>query len=591
MKAKEMVQNAISTQASVEQAFKKLEWESKEREESLTRQIAKLTEEVGFLRAKQAASFEVNESKEASILRSTLATLETRFREVKELYNTQKRELDEASFECETLKTTVDRLKNECQDSSDRETNERKQRHALEMTLIELKKKVAEATVAQKETEEAFKQSINEIGVMRGELTQQGEAHKAEKRKALALDRELEQSKFLAERREKEHKDSIEILTIQVKNYKSEIESLNSRVELLSKELQVKNSKDNKESSTLTIKVRELETREASLLVTMEDLQKKLTFYKDKALKRDYNSVSKNSILEKLASVVHFVASIRETWETEKFIIKQEMSCMATLLAQTSDIYFHNLKPKQLRRHIEQNITSKIFARFSSDQENGLTTCTFGTGGALYSDRKEPLDYKDQMFKRLEEEMMTLSSKITPKKQLAIEKQEVKKVNSPTKPKEERRPLTDLNNYANNLNWLHMDSIQQSERSKVKDTNLNFNTFEVKEIPSSNRELQKESTASFIARINARVLEKSHGDSTTQTVKTPVKLPGFLKENIENIKPNLINTFSMSINSNKDSKPTIADEKMDYKKIEKETQEIEKRIQALKKKDFSLLNK
>lgn len=587
MKAKDTAQQAHAAQSVAEQALKKLEWESKEREENLTRQIAKLSEEVGFLRAKQAATFEIPDSKEAGVLRSTLATLESRFREVKELYNSQKRELDEASFECETLRTTVDRLKNECQDSSDREAGERKQRHSLEMALIEIKKKFSEISVSQKETEEAFKQSINEIGVLRGELSQQGELLKVEKRKALALDRELEQCKFLAERKDKEHRDNIDLLTIQVKNYKCEIEGMNSRIELMGKEIQLKSSKDNKEASSHIIRIRELETREANLLVSIEDLQKKLIFYKEKATKRDYNSVSKNSILEKLASVIHFVISIKETWETEKFIIKQEMSCMARLLAQTSDIYFHNLKPKQLRRHIEQNITSKIFSRFTTENDGGLATCTFGSATGLYSDRKELIENKGQFFKRLEEELTTLSSKITPKKQLTSEQSGAKK-NSPSKIKEDRRPLAEIKNstFGNSSYFQNEFTPLASDRSTAREAKSEKN--EIRGFPSTNQEKSKESTTSFISRINAKVLEKSKNEPSTLISKTPVKITNNFKHDFENKNPNT-EQFSEKMEIMKNIKLPIGDDKFDYQKIEKESEEIARRIQALKLKDFSHL--
>lgn len=535
----------------------------------------------------------MTDSKEAGVLRSTLATLETRFREVKELYNAQKRELDEAAFENETMKATIERLKLECQDSSDREAGERKQRHALEMSAIELKKKLSEAVMAHKETEEAFKQSLNEIAVMRGELTQHVEQLKAEKRKALALDRELEQLRFLAERKEKEHRDNVELLTIQVKSYKAEAEDAQARLELVGGELQARTAKENKESSALTTKIRDLESREASLMVSLEDLQKKLAFYKEKATRRDYNSVSKHSILEKLASVAQFVAAMRESWATEMFIVRQEMSCMASLLTQTSDVYFQSLKPKQLRRHIEQNITSKIFSRFSPEADAALAACSFGPKAVLPASRPELPDARSAALRRAEEELLSLSSKITPKKPLTSELSATKKTASPPKAKEERKPLADLKlSTFGNSGLLHRElTSTASDRGKTKDARLLAGASELGAMPTSGRGQQRESAASFIARVNAKVFDKVKIEPTSLVAKTPLKTSAWPRDDQENYKFTNEKYFEQTGGSLKSQQQGPETDGVDYKKIERESEEIARRIQALKLKDYSHLKR
>lgn len=560
----------------------------------MARQISKLTEEIGFLRAKQSAGLEVGDSKEASILRSTLSALETRFREVKELYTNQKREIEETQFECETLKSTVERLKNECQDSSDRETGERKQRHTLEMTVIELRKKLSETCSAQKETEEAFKQALSELGVMKGELNQHGEMLKSERRKALSLDRELEQSKFLAERKDKEHRDNIEMLNHQLKNFKVENEGLLSRIEQLTKDMQSRTAKDGRESSNLTIRVRELEAKENNLIICLEDTQKKLAFYKEKATRKDYESVSKNSILEKIASLLHFVSSIRESWETEKFIMRQEMSCMASLISQMADTYYQSLKPKQLRKHFDQNISSKIFSKYMSDRDG--SSVTFGAQSLTASERNDQISGKSSLLKRVEEELSSFSTKITPKKPTNTNAyaNTSKFASSPPEKKEILPSWSEITAQGPKVPKLPL-----KDYSKPTDRPGGFEqAFNILQESTNTRSLQhadrpqtsREQASDFIARINAKVMDKTRPESFAGSVKTPVKLANTWKEDLENVNPNMAAFMEFSLGPAKEAKrQSTGEDKIDYQKIEKESEEIAKRIQALKLKDFSYL--
>ena len=549
----------------------------------MARQLSKLTEEVGFLRAKQSAAAHPGENKENSILRSTLSTLESRFKEVKDLYTNQKRELEEFQFECETLKSSVDRLKNECQDSSDRETSERKQRHALEMNLIELKKKLSESTVAQKETEEAFKQSLNELNIMRGELTQQSEYIKSERRKCLGLDRELEQFKFLAERKDKEHRDNIDTLNIQIKNMRVENEMLTSRNETLAREVQLKQSKDGKDISSLMLRIRELESTENKMIISIDDLQKKVTFYKEKAVRKDYDSVNKNSILERVTSILRFVSAIRDEWETEKFIIRQEISCISSFITQLTDVYFHQIKPKQLRKLVEKNISSKIFSKYISDSDGITATGKFVSPSQLSSSKKENISYRSSMLtKKFEDDPTTVSCKITPKKQfpdLCV----ISKLSSPPQDRHRlhtgvlgRTPLRDIA-YARS-------GLLEQTFSRGVDTFSNrlCSNFEV-------RMTGKEPTSEFISRINAKVLERTKAESGSYSGKTPIKNILVAKENNENYHNNIRGSTDFRLdNNNKDNQKLYSGEdKFDYQKIERESEEIAQRIQALKLRDFS----
>lgn len=364
---REEFDHSFKIKQDLEKAIKKAEWELNERQETHERQISKLTEEIGFLRAKQKVSKDQGDSKQVSILRSTLATLETRFKEVKEKYSSQKRELEESNFECQTLKATVDRLKTECQDSSDRELAERKNRHSLEMTLIELKKKISESSAAFNETDDALKQAMGEMLILQSEMNQLNENLKAERRKSLNLDRELEQAKFVGQRKDKEFTDTICRHEEQYRELNSVHEQLSNKYDALIRDSQSMHARESKNSTKIASRIKELEIRENEFQLIIEDLQKKLAFYKEKAIKKDYESVSKNSILEKLANLLRTLSIIKEGWLTEKFIIKQEMSCISSLVIRSSDIYYSQLKRITWNKHKVSNLPSRSIPSISND--------------------------------------------------------------------------------------------------------------------------------------------------------------------------------------------------------------------------------
>lgn len=567
-----MYDDYIDTKNSLEKSLKKAEWELKERQDQHERQISKLTEEIGFLRAKQVAGKDQGDSKEVSILRSTLATLESRFREVKEKYVQQKHELDESAFECETLKATVDRLKTECQDSSDRETSERKHRHGLEMTIIELKKKVSELTTAYKETEEALKQSLTDMSIIKSEMNQMNESLKNERRKALSLDRELEQAKFLAERKEREHREHGIRSEEQYKLMKSEYEMLQGKLEAVSKEGHVKHNKDSKELTNLTIKVREMEAKENDLLLKIEDLQKKMTFYKDKALKRDYDSVSKNSIIEKLANLARSLHLFKEGWSTEKFIIKQEMSCISSLIIQNAETFYQQLKPSQLRNHVSIPTNSKFFSKYNSYADNPIPSDTFG------------LPSPDFHFKNREEDSPHSAEMIKPQSYLSFRQPSI---DQPTSKKQSLVTKVDLpSDHGSRL--VHLtdmcigqfgdDSIDRQTVASDCKLDANHRLTAVKQIDTE-----------FMSRVNARVQEKLKKVSGASTeVTTAFVTPD--KSNSENIAPFSTKNIT-NFESREQVKPVkqaiVQKDRIDYLRIEKESEEIAKRIQALKQKDFS----
>ena len=600
---RDVYDQACSSKGAAEKALRKAEWELREKQEVHERQIGKLTEEIGFLRAKQVAAKDNGDSKEVSMLRSTLVTLETRFREVKDLYNQQKRELEESNFECETLKSTVDRLKTECQDSSDREASERKHRHGLEMTIIELKKKVAEMTTAYKETEEAFRQTLNEMNLFKSEMNQLNESLKNEKRRSLALDRELEQAKFLAERKDRDYREHANSYEEQFKLIKAESSLMKEKLDAVMNEKNMKNSRDSKESAHLAIKVREMDAKQNDLHLTIEDLQKKLSFYKEKALKKDYESVSKNSILEKLANLSRSLNGIKEGWSTEKFIIKQEMSCISSHMLRNAETYYQQIKPFIMNRHLSSNFSSKATPLSIMNIDSNARTETFGLPSPDFASGKHIDNFTsvdDFKYMDIRNDRQSMDTENTSKKpnQSSSLVTKISLTGSCTNNQQLRSPLEAIpqNLIKDQLNML-------SNRPNACATSR-FNTGqfgnEFKNISQYSEDIEKNrqnyevpykriDTDEFMARVNARVQEKLVKPSGISTeVSTSFVTPA--KQNTENVNSFVLNAVS-TFGSNDQSLPTKStvakQERIDYEKIERESEEIAKRIQALKLKDFS----
>ena len=258
-------------------------------------------------------------------LRASLVSLETKFREVRDKYAQKSKAFEELEFEQQQLKQTNDALKQELQAANDASINDRKDKHKLEMSLIETKNRLSESVVACRQQEDRLKVVISENDYLRQENSKIEEGWKTEKRRCVGLERETEQLKYSGTTKDKEVYENVQGLTKQVCVLKNENESLITRLEQFAVEAQSKGAKDQKEIIQLQQRLKTIESRESDLLLGIEDLQKKLIFYKDKLNSKDSDMTLKQEWREKLIMILRYIRQIKESVVTEVFLAKQEV--------------------------------------------------------------------------------------------------------------------------------------------------------------------------------------------------------------------------------------------------------------------------
>lgn len=593
---REEFDHSFKIKQDLEKAIKKAEWELNERQETHERQISKLTEEIGFLRAKQNVGKDQGDSKEVSILRSTLATLESRFKEVKEKYSSQKRELEESNFECQTLKATVDRLKTECQDSSDRELAERKHRHSLEMTMIELKKKVSESSAAFKETEDALKQAMGEMLIIQSEMNQLNESLKTERRKSLTLDRELEQVKFVGQRKDKEYTDTVCRHEEKYRELSSVHKQLSNKYDALIKDSQSMHARESMNSTNIACRIKELETRENEFQLITEDLQKKLAFYKEKAIKRDYESVSKNSILEKLASLSRTLSIVNEGWLTEKFIIKQEMSCISSLVIRSSDIYYDHLKRITWNKHKISSLPSRSIPSISNDNAcHAVLTNADKQSPQLIYGRIEINKTYGNGVRCIDPDIddQNNTDKLASVNQSTTTASTLNRLPSSSHRNESDRNIDDMQSIINrSKNVVYNDSSDNIKAYTACRGNDKTDLLSCTGITSQRTSFKMIDSNDFMARVNARVQAKLR-QLPSQSIELTSKIQPYTisdKENIPCI--NKVSTLYSHESSDSLLNRLSAAQKdtPKHSRIEKESEDIAKRIQMLKLREIGRFN-
>jgi chromosome segregation ATPase len=266
----------------LEKQVKRITFESNEKRESEGRLIHKLTEEIGFLKSKFREPGPTESSSEQQ-LKETLKALEGKFKEIREKYSGKSKAFEELEFEHQQVKNTVNNLKSEMQKLSESSMNDKKEMHKAEMVLFETRNKLTEATLHARDLEDKHKSIQNELEFDKGEIAKLEDALKQEKRKVVNLEREIEQNQYLNLSKDSHQTESIANITQQNVLLRDENTSLKQRLEKTMSENQARLTKDQKELQMLVKKVKEKETSQQDLEIRLDDLRKKLDFYKQKS--------------------------------------------------------------------------------------------------------------------------------------------------------------------------------------------------------------------------------------------------------------------------------------------------------------------
>lgn len=190
------------------------------------------------------------------------------------------------------------------------------------------------------------------------------------------MERELDQFKFTSETQERNSKEYLASLNEQVQHLKKEIISLENRLERQMKESQRKIEEERKISMEAIEKLRMMENMEENLKITIENLSKKVEFYKDKSqnnirlspMKKKenhesaYRSLRKNSstktllkgknnqksssheLASKLTRIALNLKHVKENFRKEKIKLSQELSLFKKWLRNTLQILSENAK-------------------------------------------------------------------------------------------------------------------------------------------------------------------------------------------------------------------------------------------------------
>ena len=356
--AKGDLEREIGEKQSMEKRLKKATFEFGEKKESLERQISKLTEELNFVKASIAKAKSdpnslsipnVNEK----VLKENLETLEGKFKEVREKYSLKSKCFEELEFENQQMKLTITGLKSEVHNLAESSLNERKERHKLEMQLIEIKNRFAETQISAKVHEDRVKNLSTENESLKNENARYEESWKTEKRRSVALEREIEQHMYLANSKEKETVETITSLSKQTTALRNENESLVLKLDALVSEHNSRLAKETKEVSNLQQRLRVMENREMDLTMCLDDVQKKLNFYKEKLARRELDNPLKSQLRDRLIMLVRSLRVVKEGVEAEAFAVRQDMASYYAIILKQMEIYFQSVKPKMIRKTIE----------------------------------------------------------------------------------------------------------------------------------------------------------------------------------------------------------------------------------------------
>jgi len=340
------VQNLLNEKLVLEKSVKKLAYDSNEKKESLERQIAKLTEEVNFLKSSNREQRTASSSAVEADLKESLLHLEAKFKEVRDKFSAKSKAFDELEFEHQQAKNTVANLKAELQQFSDANGNERKERHKAEMALFEVKTKLADASVNNRQAEERCRQALSELDSTRADLARLDETTKNDKRRLLGLEREFEEFKYTATNKAAKDAESLANLTKQIAGQKQENEHLSARLAALAHEAQTKSAKDQKDLISLQHKVRLLESRESDMGLCIDDLQKKLSFYKEQMSSRQTEQKLRNCFAEKLLLLLGQVQQLREKTDREVLLVKQELGSLSSAVLRQTEVYYQSVRPR-----------------------------------------------------------------------------------------------------------------------------------------------------------------------------------------------------------------------------------------------------
>ena len=281
---------AYSKVSELEAVAKRQEFANKEKEEHLVREIKRHTDELDIERKKikelhkQLTAAERGAEVTQGIEMQKISGLEDTVRQLRDALDGMERKLDESEFNKKTLEDHMVNLKKEISDGVEANSLIKKEKHQLELELIECHNKIGEITVKYNFLREQLEKAQTESDFSKNEIEKLEKSLKADKRKTCNMERELDQLRYSHDLLSKQSSEELKSLREQNTLLKAETKTLHERLETQYRELQTKMDEERKGANKAREKGKILESENENLKLELESLQQKVVFYKAQGL-------------------------------------------------------------------------------------------------------------------------------------------------------------------------------------------------------------------------------------------------------------------------------------------------------------------
>src|SRR3990167_2427502 len=349
--------------SELEGTLKRQEFAAKEKEEHLIREIKRHADELEIERKrtkelhKQLTAVERGAEVSQGIEGNKILSLEDGLKQQRECIDQLERKLDESEFNRKTLEEHIINLKREIGEGVDLTSTVKKEKHQLELQLIECHNKIGELTVRANFAKEQLEKIQTENDFAKNEIEKLEKVLKADKRKTCNLERELDQVKYSHDLLSKQSSEELKSLREQNTLFKTETKTLHERLESQYKELQAKLDEERKNANKAREKSKILESDNESLKLEVESLQQKVIFYKAQGLgstqsKQDvagfgemepeYHESRKSRKSDKFESFASFHRNVKEI----DVRIKEDHQSGSSLKKETLNVQLATLRMK-----------------------------------------------------------------------------------------------------------------------------------------------------------------------------------------------------------------------------------------------------
>lgn len=274
-----------------ENNLKRAEFSAREKEDQLTRNLKNISDELEIERKRvkemnryaQAAPSDGRQG-ESFNLAQKVNSLEETIRHLKETNESMERKVEEAEYNKRTIEEYMMSLKQEVQEMSDVVSSLKREKHGIEVELIDCNNKITDTSLKLNMQKENMERVVLENEYMKSEMEKLEKNYKTEKRKTTSLERELDQVKYSHEVLLKNSNEELRNLKDHNLLLKTENKTMQEKLELQFREMQSKLDEERKVSVRLREQAKMHENQNETMKLEIESLLQKVNFYKQQGL-------------------------------------------------------------------------------------------------------------------------------------------------------------------------------------------------------------------------------------------------------------------------------------------------------------------